>query len=77
MSVVKFNLNQSLYNEINEFLIEYQKKPRVLTNSQMESLHVLATKATGERSVPSGCGSCNSRALDKLFGYIQQYENPE
>ena len=77
MSVVKFNLNKELYDQINEFLIEYQKKPRVLTNAQMESLHVLAGKATGERSIPSGCGSCNSRALDKLFGYIQQYENPE
>jgi hypothetical protein len=77
MSVVRFNLNQPLYNEICEFLTEYQKKPRVLTNSQMESLHVLAGKATGERSIPSGCGSCNSRALDKLFGYKQQYENPE
>jgi hypothetical protein len=77
MSVVKFNLNKELYDQINEFLIEYQKKPRVLTNSQLESLHVLATKATGERSIPNGCGSCNSRAIDKLFGYIQQYENPE
>jgi hypothetical protein len=77
MSVVKFNLNQSLYNEVCEFLTEYEKKPRVLTNSQLESLHVLTTKVTGERSIPSGCGSCNSRALEKLIGYKYQYENKD
>ncbi len=76
MSVSKFNLSQELYDEITQWLEEYEKKPRVLTHNQLSSLHSLSTKI-GRPSKPSGCGSCNTIALDNLRAYKYQFENPE
>lgn len=76
MSVTKFNLNEELYNEVVEFLTEYEKTPRRLTHDQLSTLHALSTKI-GRPSKPSGCGSCNIKALDNLRAYKHQYENPE
>lgn len=74
MGVNKFNLNEQLYIRICEWLTEYEKRPRRLTNQQLMSLHVLSTEA-GFPSRPSGCGSCNQRALDNLYNYKTNYEN--
>jgi hypothetical protein len=76
MSVEKVNLDKELYDEIVNWLTEYEKRPRVLTHDQMSSLHSLSTKM-GRPSKPSGCGSCNMKALDNLRAYKHQYENPE
>lgn len=73
MGVNKFNLNEQLYLRICEWIKEYEKTPRKVNNQQLIQLHALSTEA-GFPSRPSGCGSCNLRALDNLYNYKRTYE---